>query len=69
VRDSGSVRTKAVHLAIGVNVDGHKQVLGRWIAQTEGAKFWLQVVTELKIRGAQDIFFLCRQAQTLRRSR
>lgn len=50
VRDSGAVRNKAVYLAIGVNMDGHKEVLGLWIAQTEGAKFWLQVVTELKNR-------------------
>jgi transposase-like protein len=59
VRDAGAVRTKAVYLAIGVNMDGHKEVLGLWIAQTEGAKFWLQVVTELKTRGVQDIFIAC----------
>lgn len=59
VRDSGAVRTKAVYLAIGVNLAGHKEVLGLWIAQTEGAKFWLQVVTELKNRGVQDIFIAC----------
>ncbi|MBB5447987.1 transposase-like protein [Paraburkholderia sp. WSM4177] len=59
VRDSGAVRTKAVYLAIGVNMAGHKEVLGLWIAQTEGAKFWLQVVTELKTRGVQDIFIAC----------
>ena len=59
VRDSGAVRNKAVYLAIGVNMDGHKEVLGLWIAQTEGAKFWLQVVTELKNRGVQDIFIAC----------
>ncbi|MES2740629.1 MAG: transposase, partial [Pseudomonadota bacterium] len=40
VRDSGAVRTKAVYLAIGVNMEGHKEVLGLWISQTEGAKFW-----------------------------
>ena len=59
VRDAGAVRNKAVFLAIGVNMDGHKEVLGLWIAQTEGAKFWLQVVTELKNRGVQDIFIAC----------
>ncbi len=59
VRDSGSVRVKAVYLAIGVNLDGHKDVLGLWIAQSEGAKFWLQVVTELKNRGVNDIFIAC----------
>ena len=58
VRD-GSVRVKAVYLAIGINLSGEKEVLGVWIAQTEGAKFWLQVVTELKNRGVQDIFIAC----------
>ena len=59
VRDSGVVGNKAVYLAIGVNLSGHKEVLGMWIAQTEGAKFWLQIVTELKNRGVQDIFIAC----------
>src|SRR5574343_1556812 len=58
VRD-GSVRVKAVYLAIGLNLAGEKEVLGLWIAQTEGAKFWLHVVTELKNRGVQDIFIAC----------
>jgi putative transposase len=53
LRDSGAVRTKAVYLAIGVNMDGHKDVLLPWIAQTEGTKFWLQLVTELKTRGVR----------------
>ncbi len=59
VRDSGAVRAKAVYLALGIDMDGNKQVLGLWIAQTEGAKFRLQVVTELKNRGVQDIFIAC----------
>jgi putative transposase len=59
VRDSGHVRNKAVYLAIGINLSGMKEVLGLWIAQTEGAKFWLQVVTDLKSRGVQDIFIAC----------
>lgn len=59
VRDTGAVRAKAVYLAIGINMNGEKEVLGLWIAQTEGAKFWLQVVTELKNRGVQDIFIAC----------
>jgi len=59
VRDGGHVRNKAVYLAIGIKVDGYKEVLGLWIAQTEGAKFWLQVVTELKNRGVNDIFIAC----------
>jgi len=59
VRDAARVRNKAVYLAIGVNMDGMKEVLGMWIAQTEGAKFWLQVVTELKNRGVDDILIAC----------
>jgi len=59
VRDSGAVRVKAVYLALGVNLNGEKELLGLWVAQTEGAKFWLQVVTELKNRGVQDIFIAC----------
>jgi len=59
VRDSGAVRVKAVYLALGINLSGEKELLGLWIAQTEGAKFWLQVVTELKNRGVADIFIAC----------
>ncbi len=59
VRDAGAVRVKAVYLALGINLDGEKELLGIWIAQTEGAKFWLQVVTELKNRGVVDIFIAC----------
>ena len=58
VRDAG-VRAKAVYLAIGINMNGEKEVLGLWIAQSEGAKFWLQVVTELKNRCVADIFIAC----------
>ena len=59
VRDGARVRNKAVYLAIGVTMEGMKEVLGMWIAQTEGAKFWLQIVTELKNRGVDDILFAC----------
>jgi len=55
VRDEGLVRNKAVYLAIGVDCSGRKDVLGLWIEQTEGAKFWLSVMNELKARGLQDI--------------
>jgi len=55
----GAVRVKAVYLAIGITMAGEKEVLGMWLAQTEGAKFWLQVVTELRNRGVQDIFIAC----------
>ncbi len=55
MRDEGTVRNKAVYLAIGVSPDGRKDVLGIWIEQTEGAKFWLRVMTEIKTRGVNDI--------------
>ena len=55
MRDEGTVRNKAVYLAIGVTADGRKDVLGIWIEQTEGAKFWMRVMTELKNRGVNDI--------------
>jgi putative transposase len=55
VRDEGFVRNKAIYIALGVLPDGTKEILGIWIEQTEGAKFWLRVVNELKSRGVQDI--------------
>ena len=55
----GAVRVKAVYLALGINLSGEKEILGLWIAHNEGAKFWLQVVTELRNRGVQDIFVAC----------
>ncbi|NTW80043.1 MAG: IS256 family transposase [Geobacteraceae bacterium] len=59
VRHDSRVINKAVYLAIGVNLDGIKEVLGMWTAENEGAKFWLQVVTELRNRGVKDIFIAC----------
>ena len=59
IRDSGTIKKKAVYLALGVNMQGEKELLGLWIAQTEGAKFWLNVLTELKNRGLKDIFIAC----------
>jgi putative transposase len=59
VRHNSTVINKAVYLAIGITWDGSKEVLGMWIAETEGAKFWLQVVTEFKNRGVKDIFIAC----------
>lgn len=55
IRDEGHVKNKAVYLAIGINTDGLKEILGIWIEETEGAKFWLKVVTELNNRGVKDI--------------
>jgi putative transposase len=59
VRDQGVVRNKSVYLAIGVTVHGTREVLGIWIEQTEGAKFWLKVMNELKTRGVQDVLIVC----------
>jgi len=58
-RDSGAIQNKSVYLALGINTDGEKELLGLWIAQTEGAKFWLSVMNELKNRGVADIFIAC----------
>jgi len=55
MRDEGTVRNKAVYLAIGITADGRKEVLGIWIEQTEGAKFWMRVMSEIKNRGVNDI--------------
>ncbi|MGK5174080.1 IS256 family transposase [Geodermatophilus sp. CPCC 205761] len=55
VRDGGSVRNKAAHLAVGVDAEGRKEVLGIWVETTEGAKFWLRVMNELKARGVVDV--------------
>lgn len=55
VRDEGTVRNKAVHIALGVRADGTKEILGLWLEQSEGAKFWLRVMNELRNRGVEDI--------------
>jgi transposase-like protein len=59
VRDGGTVTKKAVHIALGMGLDGSREVLGFWLEPTEGARFWLSVLTELKNRGVEDIFFIC----------
>ncbi len=59
VRDNGQIINKAFYLALGVNMEGQKEVLGIWVAQNEGAKFWMAVITELKNRGLQDILIAC----------
>ena len=58
-RDNNIVINKAVYLAIGVNMDGKKELLGIWVGKAEGSKFWLQVVTELKNRGISQIYVAC----------
>jgi len=55
IRDEGLVRNKAVHIALGVRADGSKEILGLWLEQNEGAKFWLRVMNELKNRGVEDV--------------
>ena len=59
MRDNGVVQNRAVYVALGVTREGRKEVLGLWSSANEGAKFWLQVLTELKNRGLQDIFIAC----------
>ena len=59
MRDEGHVINKAVYIVIGINIDGEKEILGLWFQKTEGAKFWMRVLTELKNRGVEDIFIAC----------
>jgi putative transposase len=59
IRDKGAVTVKVAHLVIGVDVEGRKHALGVWIAEAEGAKFWLSVLTQLRNRGLQDILICC----------
>ena len=60
VRDGGTVTNKAAYLAVGIDVDGYKHVMGVWMGDGgEGAKFWLTVLGEIRHRGAQDVFFVC----------
>jgi transposase-like protein len=59
IRQDKKVINKAVYLALGVNIEGHKELLGMWISENEGAKFWLSVLTELQNRGVKDILIAC----------
>ncbi len=59
IRQDKKVINKAVYLALGVNIEGHKELLGMWISENEGAKFWLNVLTELQNRGVKDILIAC----------
>ena len=59
VRQDKRVINKSIYLALGVNMDGHKELLGMWLSENEGAKFWLSVLTELQNRGLQDILIAC----------
>lgn len=59
IRQDNQVINKSVYIALGINSEGYKELLGLWLAETEGAKFWLSVLTELKNRGLKDIFIAC----------
>lgn len=59
IRDAGVVKKKAVYVALGMRLDGQREVLGLWFEGSEGARFWLHVLTELKGRGVEDILFVC----------
>lgn len=59
IRQDKRVINKAIYLALGVNLDGHKELLGLWLSENEGAKFWLSILTELQNRGLKDIFIAC----------
>ena len=59
IREGGTVQRRACYLALGVTVDGERDVLGLWFQETEGAKFWMQVLTELRQRGVSDILICC----------
>src|SRR5438067_8753967 len=59
IRDGGSVQRKACYLALAITMDGRREVLGMWFQQTEGAKFWMQVLNDLKHRGVRDILICC----------
>tara|TARA_R110001606_G_scaffold356294_1_gene507539 strand:+ start:151 stop:1368 length:1218 start_codon:yes stop_codon:yes gene_type:complete len=59
IRQDKRVINKSIFLALGINTDGHKELMGMWIAENEGAKFWLNVLTELQQRGVEDILIAC----------
>jgi putative transposase len=59
MREEGTVQNRAVYVAIGITMEGHKEVLGLWTSANEGAKFWLSVLNDLKTRGVEDIFIAC----------
>lgn len=59
IRQDKRVIKKSIYLALGINIDGHKELLGMWISENEGAKFWLSVLTELSQRGVEDILIAC----------
>ena len=59
IRQDKRVINKAIYLALGINLEGHKELLGMWLSENEGSKFWLSILTELQNRGLKDIFIAC----------
>jgi putative transposase len=59
VRENNQIINKSLYIAMGVTMEGHKEILGLWLAKTEGAKFWLSVITDLKNRGVEAIYIAC----------
>ena len=59
VKENNQISNKSLFLAVALNMEGHKEVLGMWIAKNEGAKFWLSIITELKNRGVEQIYIAC----------
>ena len=59
IRQDRRIINKSIFLALGINLEGQKELLGLWIAETEGAKFWLQILTELTNRGVKEILIAC----------
>lgn len=58
-RENGTVRNKSIYLALGINLEGEKELFGMWVSNNEGASFWQQVFTEIHSRGVQDCFVAC----------
>ena len=59
IKENKQITNHAIYFALGVNMDGQKELLGMWVSQNEGAKFWLHVLTELKTRCVEDILIAC----------
>jgi transposase-like protein len=59
IRQDKRVINKAIYLVLGINIEGHKELLGLWVSENEGAKFWLSVLTDLQNRGVKHIFIAC----------
>lgn len=64
VRENKQVNNKAVYLALGINEEGQKEVLGMWVSQNEGAKFWLSILTEIQNRGVKGVYIFCTDGLT-----